>query len=174
MSGESQSDDDPPVGPTREQMSSLIEALIASPDPNTFELLMRAAGKPRTRDYDRYVRRLKNAWRKKPRPRRWGRPSKPTPWQLALRAAEKTIRETKAERRTQRGERQIHDKDWTDQARDKSIDEALKTSGLELDESAKSDFVLQLENRIKEGPRGRRKPRFKLLKYKDKIRRLHR
>ncbi len=170
MSGEPQSDDDPKVGPTHEQMSSLIEALIAAPNRNTFDLVMRAAGKPRTRAYDRYVRQLENAWRKKPRPLpRRGRPSKPTPLQLALRAAETTIRKNRAEHRTQTGKRQIHDKDWTDQVRDNAIVEAIETFGLELDESAKSDFVLQLENCLKEGPR-RRRPRFKLLKYKDKIR----
>jgi hypothetical protein len=175
MSGKPLPDDDPTVRLRHEQMSSLIEALIASPDRNTFDAIMRAAGKPRTRAHDRYVRRLKNAWRKKPKslPRR-GRPSKPTPWQLALRAAEETIRKKKAERRAQTGKGQIHDKGWIDQVREEAVAEVMKTYGLELDEGEKCDFVLQLENRIKEGSRKQRRPRFKLLKYKDKIQQLHR
>jgi hypothetical protein len=46
-----------------------LGALIAAPDWETFEGLMNAAGKPRTRAFDRYVLRLEAAWEKKKRRR---------------------------------------------------------------------------------------------------------
>ena len=45
-----------------------LRELIAAPDRDTFERLMSAAGKPRTRAFDRYRRSLEIAWRQKRRP----------------------------------------------------------------------------------------------------------
>ena len=56
----------------------IIRALIFAPDGKTFEKSMNIIGKPRTREYDRYVRRLEIAWQTRKRAPPWkgqkGRP----------------------------------------------------------------------------------------------------
>jgi hypothetical protein len=135
--------------PGRTAMIEMIKALVDAPDRKTVDAIFAAAGKPRTRAYDRYVRRL-GLPPKKQRPlvRRGPRP---TALQLAMRAAEKTVRERMAERPARSEKRQTRSL-WVGQLVEKAVAEEMLSAGLKLGEQEIERLEDRLINRLKKGP----------------------